>query len=143
MLLFLLLTACSRGVDCADRADDADCDGVPDDADRCSATPASKLVDRQGCSENEAAGCVILPELPADGARVKGAATITWSGTCELTLVQLSDDPSFPPARTRTVARTRAEQAQVEGTEAYWRLVGGLSGHSAGYSTEPRRIRWR
>lgn len=142
-LLLLLLTACSHGVDCADRADDIDCDGVPDDADRCADTPADTFADRQGCSENQAAGCVVLPESPEDGARFSGPATFTWSDTCDVVLIQLSDDASFPPASTRTAVRSRDERAELEGSERYWRLVGGLEGRSAGYATEPRRIRWR
>lgn len=143
LTLLWILAACNPGVDCAARADDADCDGVPDDADRCEATEPGSWSDRQGCSEAQTAGCVVLAEEPADGARLKGPVTFAWSDTCELVLLQLSDDPDFPPSGTRTALRSEAELAVVEGTERYWRLVGGMRGRSGSFATEPRRIHWR
>ena len=141
ILLILVLGACSRDV-CADRADDGDCDGVPDAWDRCLQSEAG-LVDRVGCTEGQAAGCHVLASSPEDGERVDGSARLRWSGDCEVYLVQLSDDPAFPPAATRTVARTRDLEATVAGEERYWRVQGGLSGSPAGASTEPRQLRWR
>ncbi|MCB9792483.1 MAG: hypothetical protein H6741_07110 [Alphaproteobacteria bacterium] len=142
LLPLLLLSACS-GDPCASREDDRDCDGVPDALDRCESTPQGALSDRQGCSEAQAAGCAVLLQGPDDGARVKGEATVRWSGDCEVYLVQLSDDEAFPAGATRTAARTTAFEARVRGEERYWRVVGGLEGRSAGAATPPRRIRWR
>lgn len=145
MVLTLLLLAsggCGGRDVCAERADDGDCDGVPDGWDRCLQSPEG-LVDREGCAPEEAAGCAVLLREPADGARVQAPARLQWTGTCEVYLVQLSDDPGFPAAATRTAARTGGLEAEVAGTERYWRVQGGLRGRSAGASTPGRRLRWR
>ncbi|MCB9793754.1 MAG: hypothetical protein H6741_13630 [Alphaproteobacteria bacterium] len=140
--LLTLLAACS-GDPCKDREDDLDCDGVPDALDRCAETPEGVRSDRLGCSETQAAGCAVLLAGPEDGARVEGPVSLRWSGSCEVYLVQLSDDPSFPAGATRTAARTEASEALVSGEERYWRVVGGLRGRSSGAESEARRIRWR
>lgn len=145
LLLIAALAGCGAKTLCEDRADDADCDGVPDASDRCGASVQGP-VDRVGCADNERAGCVVLAEEPADGARVKGEAQARWSGTCDVYLLQVSDDPDFPAGATRTVARTSAESATLTPSaaeERYWRVQGGVRGESASFSTPPRAIRWR
>ncbi|MEY3212639.1 MAG: hypothetical protein RIT28_3120 [Pseudomonadota bacterium] len=145
LLLIAALAGCGAKSHCEDRADDGDCDGVPDAADLCGATVLGP-VDRQGCADNERAGCVVLAETPEDGDRVKDAALARWSGTCDVYLLQVSDDPDFPPGATRTVARTTGVSATLTPSaaeEGYWRVQGGVRGETASFSTPPRKIRWR
>lgn len=146
MLAFLLLltTGCSEDTPpdwCIDRPGDADCDGTPDTEDQCDATPYNSLVDRRGCSENQAAGCNVTLSSPEDGERIKDDSIFRWQGNCEVYLLQFSDDPSFPLTATHTVARTNAKEVQAQAQGEWWRVVGGLKGSSAGKSTEARRIR--
>jgi hypothetical protein len=145
LLLIAALIGCGAKTLCDDRADDGDCDGVPDATDLCGAT-VQGLVDRRGCADNERAGCVVLAEEPTDGARAKDEAQARWSGTCDMYLLQVSDDPDFPPGATRTVARTSGEAATLTPSaaeEGYWRVQGGVRGETASFSTPPRKIRWR
>jgi hypothetical protein len=145
LLLLITLLGCGSRTLCEDRADDADCDGVPDAADQCGATVQGP-VDRRGCADNERAGCVVLAESPQDGARARDEALARWSGTCDVYLLQVSDDPSFPPGATRTLARTTGETATLTpgaAEERYWRVQGGLRGETASFSTPARQIRWR
>lgn len=144
-LLIAALVGCGAKSPCEDRVDDVDCDGVPDAADVCGATVLGP-VDRLGCADNERAGCVVLAETPADGERVKDKALARWSGTCDVYLLQVSDDPDFPPGATRTVARTSGVSATLTPgakEERYWRVQGGVRGETASFSTPPRTIRWR
>ncbi len=133
MLLLALAAACSGGgeLDCAQRADDADCDGVPDAADRCPNTAADQLTDRLGCSGTQAAGCSARLVAPEDGARPEGAALFRWESDCDISLLQFSDDPSFPAGATTTAARTHGIEAVVEAAGAYWRVQAGLHGSTA------------
>ena len=72
------------------------------------------------------------------------APRFRWSGSCEVWLLQFSEDPSFPAGATRTVVRTTDKQVEAEGSEGYWRVVGGNHGVSAGATSPPRQIgRWR
>jgi hypothetical protein len=139
-----LLAACSRGpAFCAERADDADCDGVPDAADRCPESEEGAWKDRLGCTEAQAAGCSTALLSPEDRDRVTGPALFRWEGDCEHYLLQLSDDPAFPAAATRTAVRTAATEATASGNERYWRVTGGLRGSSSGAASEARELRWR
>ncbi len=128
---------------CRDRADDADCDGVPDSSDRCVETPDGASTDRVGCSQNQAAGCAVEAIEPKTREKLEGDARFRWSGDCDVYLLQLSDDPAFPAGATRTALRTEASEVSASGDETWWRVVGGLDGASAGYSTPAREIRWR
>jgi len=86
----------------------------------------------------------VRPIEPEDGARLKAPARFRWTGDCDVWLLQFSDDPDFPAGATRTVVRTEASEVTAEGTEKYWRVVGGREGSSAGASTPPREVkRWR
>jgi hypothetical protein len=141
LLSILLLSAChGEPAWCRDRADDADCDGVPDAQDRCAETEAASLTDRVGCSENQAAGCTVALASPEDGA--SEVTAFRWTGTCDVYLLQFSDDPAFPPGSTRTAARSTALAVSASGTEKYWRVQGGRTGSSSGYSTAPRELGW-
>lgn len=145
MLLLVALLACRPSAEpawCVDRADDADCDGVPDATDQCPATDPEVLTDRLGCSERQTAGCIVTPVSPADGERPGEPARFRWSGDCHRYLLQFSDDPAFPAAGTRTAVRTEAQEVVATGEERYWRVVGGMDGRSTGFATDPREIRW-
>lgn len=144
LTILALVVACREGPSsvCADRVDDADCDGVPDPGDRCPRTGSGELTDRLGCSETEAAGCTVRLVSPGAGERVSAPTQFRWEGTCEVYLLQLSDDPAFPPAGTRTALRTEGLAAVADGTERYWRVVGGLRGSSAGAASPGWEVRW-
>ena len=146
--LFSLITllGCQEEVPefCLERADDIDCDGVPDDQDRCPASPMGDPTDRSGCTEGQAAGCSVTAVEPADNERLESPARFRWAGDCDVYLLQFSDDPSFPVAATRTGVRTTAIEVVAPGSEQYWRVVGGLQGSSAGALTPPREVRrWK
>lgn len=143
MLLWMLLACRPETAPeyCLERADDADCDGVPDGIDHCPATELEALTDRAGCSERQAAGCMVTPAFPADRAKWSEDLHFRWSGDCDVYLLQLSDDPDFPPGATRTALRTTAQEARVTGTERYWRVVGADDGHSVGWTTDVRELR--
>lgn len=143
LLLPLLLLACGKGGPpdwCEGRADDPDCDGVATELDRCPDTELGAFTDRVGCSENQAAACSVSLSTPEDGAKATGA--FRWSGTCDVYLLQFSEDPDFPPARTRTAARTTGQAVSATGTEKYWRVQGGRTGNSSGFSTPARTVKW-
>ncbi len=145
-LIPILLLACSPDPPeyCVDRADDADCDGVPDAWDQCNNTAWGDPADRVGCSEGQAAGCSVRLVEPDDGARLEAPARFRWSGDCEVYLLQFSDDPEFPAGATRTAVRTDVQEVTASGTESYWRVVGGMSGSSSGAHTPVREVkRWR
>ena len=142
-LLLLTLTTCAREPRpgyCLPRADDTDCDAVPDAWDLCPETAYDARTDPAGCSEGQAAGCTVSLASPEDGA----AATsfFRWTGTCDVYLLQFSDDPAFPAGDTRTAARVDGQAVSGTGTETYWRVSGGRNGSAAAYATPPRRIRW-
>ncbi len=143
----MLLAACGGEVSpeyCQGRADDPDCDGVPEDWDRCPETALGEATDRLGCSERQVAGCSVALLEPDDGARLSAPARFRWNGDCDIWLLQFSDDPSFPAGATRTAARTEAHQVDASGSETYWRVLGGMSGTSSGVASESRAIiRWR
>lgn len=144
--VLLFFVGCgSAGSDwCEERTDDGDCDGVPDDWDQCSETPADALTDSRGCSATQTAGCTVQALSPEEGAVLESPARFRWSGSCEVWLLQFSEDPSFPAGATRTVVRTTDKQVEAEGSEGYWRVVGGNHGVSAGATSPPRQIgRWR
>jgi hypothetical protein len=145
LLAGFVVSACERGQadHCVERADDYDCDGVPDAADFCPGTAQDVLTDRVGCSENQSAGCDVQALAPDDGARVTGPAAFRWLGDCEVYLLQFSDDPDFPPGATRTAARTTGQEHAVTADEMWWRVVGGNHGKSTGAHTEGRELRWR
>ena len=143
VLATLLLAACANGGQpkyCEGRADDPDCDGVPDALDRCAGTAFAVRTDPLGCAENQSANCSVALVTPEPGARAEGA--FRWTGDCDVYLLQFSDDEAFPAARTRTGARTIGLAVSATGTEKYWRVLGGQSGNSAGYATPPRDLKW-
>lgn len=144
-LVLFLIVGCGDGVPrwCDERADDADCDGVPDAADRCADSVLEAPVDRRGCTEAQAAGCTVVAAFPDDGAMVSGKPLFAWAGDCDVYRLELSDDPTFPPAATRTAARTGALEITTSGTERFWRVVGARTGGTSGAATEPREIAWQ
>ena len=143
VLLFGLSSGCSTGpAYCRARADDADCDGVPDAVDRCVDTPFGVAKDRLGCSDAQAAGCTVQATFPADGATVAGSPLFAWTGTCDVYLLEFSDDSTFPAGGTRTALRTTSTDVVSDGTERFWRVVGGLTGSSRQATTTPRALSW-
>jgi hypothetical protein len=130
---------------CADRADDVDCDGVPDSRDQCPGTEIGALKDARGCTENQRAGCGVLLKTPLEDEKLDRDLSVAfrWSGDCDVYLVQVSNDPEVAPAATRTVARVPELQATADVEEAYWRVVGAREDKSAGYATPARRLSWR
>jgi hypothetical protein len=146
LIALLLLPACKEELPewCLSRADDADCDGSPDAWDRCPESPFGDSTDRLGCTEGQAARCSISPVEPDNKAKLDSPATFRWAGDCDVYLLQFSDDPAFPPGGTRTALKTTGKEVSADGTEAYWRVVGGLTGSSSGAQTPPREIKkWR
>jgi len=147
LIAILLLPGCQKEEIpewCVDRADDADCDGTPDAWDRCAESPLGDPTDRMGCSEGQAARCAVSPVEPEDNEKLDTPTTFRWAGDCDVYLLQFSDDPAFPAGLTRTAVKTAGKEVTAEGTEAYWRVVGGLYGASAGAQTPPREIKkWR
>ncbi len=143
-LLLGLWAGCSTDpANCRGRADDADCDGVPDAVDRCPDTPVGVTKDRDGCSDAQAVGCTVQATFPGDGATVAGSPLFAWTGTCDVYLLQFSDDVTFPAGGTRTALRTTSTDVVSDGTERFWRVVGGLSGSSRQASSAPRGLSWR
>ena len=129
---------------CADRADDSDCDGVPTDWDQCPETVNGAPTDRLGCSEAQAAGCGVSLVEPDNKARLTAPARFRWSGDCDVWLLQMSNDPTFPAGATQTVVRTTDSEVLAEGSLDYWRVVGGKTGVSSGVESEVREVkRWR
>jgi hypothetical protein len=135
MALVLWLLACSPARDCS--AGDEDCDGVPDEADRC-AHSNGEPTDAGGCTDDQMAGCAVVADSPPDRSSVRGP--FAWHGTCDVYLLQFSDDATFPAGRTRTAARTTETTWTASSTERFWRVVGGRTGSSRGFTTEPREL---
>lgn len=144
-----LMSGCAPGLPefCADRDDDGDCDGVPDLYDQCPGTDFETLTDARGCSASERAGCSATLKTPVEREKLDPTRQVVfrWSGDCDLYLVQLSTTPAFLPGDTFTAARVVELQAQTDVRDdmPYWRVVGGLEGREAGYSTPAREIRWK
>jgi len=146
ILLSFFLMGCGDSLPeyCEARADDPDCDGVPDAWDQCPNSPIGDPTDRLGCSEGQAARCSVRPVEPDDNARLEAPARFRWTGDCDVWLLQFSDDPEFPAGATRTALHTEASEVTASGTEEYWRVVGGRDGSSAGATTPPRKVKkWR
>jgi hypothetical protein len=144
MALFaLVLISCTRGQEpCADRVDDDDCDGVPDAQDLCADSEAGSVKDGAGCSEAQTAGCKVALLAPEPHAVVQGEVLFRWEGDCDVYLLELANDERFPPATTRTVARTEGLEAAARGDERFFRVVGGRSGVSSGAVSEIRELEW-
>ncbi len=143
MWILAFLLSCGGPVDpCASRADDADCDGVPDANDLCAGSRGGDPTDGAGCTETQAAGCAVEAVSPTDGAVVDGQTLFQWSGNCDVYLLQFADDERFPPAATRTATRTQGTEAAESASERFWRVVGAKSGSSAGSYTVPRELEW-
>jgi hypothetical protein len=146
MALLLWLLACApAGRTCP--AGDADCDGVPDAADRCPGSNAEQAIaeptDAAGCTDDQMARCTVALDQPLHSASASGSATFAWHGTCDVYLLQFSDEPTFPAGRTRTEIRTAQRAWAGAGTERWWRVVGGRTGSSRGFTSEPREIHWQ
>ena len=146
MALLLWVLACAPATrQCP--AGDNDCDGVPDEADRCGASNAEQSIaeptDAAGCTDDQMARCTLALDQPMQGASESGPATFAWHGTCDVYLLQFSEDAAFPPGRTRTEVRTAAHAWTTTSTEPLWRVVGGRTGSSRAFTSEPREIRWR
>jgi hypothetical protein len=143
MALLLWLLACAPERTCAG---DEDCDGVPDVADRCAGSNFERAIaeptDAAGCTDDQMARCVAELDRPPSAASARGPTTFGWHGTCDVYLLQFSDDAAFPVARTRTEIRTAREEWTTTSTARWWRVVGGRTGSSRGFTTEPREIRW-
>ena len=145
MALLLWLLACApAGRTCP--AGDEDCDGVPDEADRCAGSnedqPVAEPTDAAGCTDDQMARCTVALDGPGHGASAFGSTTFVWHGTCDVYLLQFSDDATFPSGRTRTEIRTAQQAWVAASTERWWRVVGGRTGSSRGFTTEPREIWW-
>ena len=145
MALLLWLLACAPVRTCAG---DEDCDGVPDEADRCAESNEDQTkaepTDAAGCTDDQMARCTVALDAPPPGGMAAGGATsFAWQGTCDVYLLQFSDDATFPAGRTRTEIRTAERTWVATSTERWWRVVGGRTGSSRGFTTEPREIRWR
>jgi hypothetical protein len=144
MALLLWLLACAPARTCP--AGDEDCDGVPDEADRCAGSNDDQALaeptDAAGCTDDQMARCTVALDAPLPNGRVAGSATFEWHGTCDVYLLQFSDDENFAAGRTHTEIRTTKQTWVATGTERWWRVVGGRTGSSHGFTTEPREIRW-
>lgn len=143
ILWLAALTACSGGDPdfCAGRSDDADCDGVPDGADRCPNSATSQDTDRLGCTPSQAAGCSVRALAPEDGAAHQDTVLFRWETDCDVTLLQFSDDPEFPAGTTTTAVRTDATEVAAAPAGTWWRLEAGLLGASAGAVTPARSLK--
>jgi hypothetical protein len=97
--------------------------------------------DAVGCTEDQAAGCTVAIVQPEPGFVTEGETLFTWTGTCDVYLIQFAYDPSFPPGLTRSV-RTTVTEVALPGDERYWRVVGGKTGGSTGVATPAREINW-
>ena len=145
MALLLWLLACAPpGRTCPDG--DEDCDGVPDDADRCAGsneeTAVAEPTDAAGCTDDQMARCTVALDQPLHGTRAIGDTTFSWHGTCDVYLLQFSDEPTFLAGRTRTEIRTAEHAWTTTDAGRWWRVVGGRTGSSHGFTTDPREIRW-
>ena len=143
MALLLWLLACAPARTCP--VGDEDCDGVPDEADRCAGSNEDEAIaeptDAAGCTDDQMARCTVALDAPRPNARVRGSTTFEWHGTCDVYLLQFSDDETFPAGHTRTAIRTTEETWVGARTERWWRVVGGRTGGSRGFTTEPWEIR--
>jgi hypothetical protein len=144
MALLLWLLACGPARTCP--AGDQDCDGVPDEADLCAGSNEDQAIaeptDAAGCTDDQIARCTVALDSPGPDASAAGSTAFAWHGTCDVYLLQFSDDATFPAGRTRTEIRTTKQTWVATGTERWWRVVGGRMGSSHGFTTEPREIRW-
>ncbi len=142
MIALFYLLACGDPVPafCRERADDADCDGVPDAADLCPNSGLGALHDAVGCTDAQAAGCSVELLTPEDGVTIQGETRFAWLGTCDAYSLQFADDPAFPPGATRTAVNTAATEVISSGRERYWRVVGGQHGASMGFAAPPRLL---
>ena len=144
MALLLWLLACApAGRTCP--AGDEDCDGVPDEADRCAGSNQDQTIaeptDAAGCTDDQMARCTVALDAPPAHGTKAGSATFAWHGTCDVYLLQFSDDATFPAGRTRTEIRTAEQAWAATSSERWWRVVGGRTGSSHGFTTEPRELR--
>jgi hypothetical protein len=141
-LLWIGLISCSIGDPnwCADRDDDADCDGVPDAMDQCANSAADQPTDRSGCTATQAEGCGVRALAPLDGEKRLDDMVFRWETDCDVTLLQFSDDPDFPAGATTTIAKTTATEIAAQPAGEWWRLQSGLNGSSGGAVTPPRSL---
>ena len=142
-LALLALLSCGENDDpCLERADDADCDGVPNAVDECPDSPRGQTKDAVGCSEGQTAGCRVTVVAPGDEAVVSGEVLFRWAGNCDVYLLQFANDVSFPEAATRTAVRTTATEATATGDERFVRVVGGVLGGSSQAASDVRELEW-
>ncbi|MCK6527431.1 hypothetical protein L6R50_07655 [Myxococcota bacterium] len=148
LLAFLLAgpggcAAAVEGLPCAENYPDRDCDGVPDETDRCPGTPAGELHDAKGCTALQSASCVASPRFPEPSQEVDldgRDLELRWDGTCDGYVVYVSPDPGFAPASTVVLSRLTTPRAvlpyatwkehlaEVEGQPVHWQVRGGKEG---------------
>lgn len=125
---------------CAENYTDLDCDGVPDETDRCPGTPAGELHDAKGCTAAQSASCVASPRFPEPSQEVVldgRDLELRWDGTCDGYVVYVSPDPGFAPANTVVLSRLTRPRAVLpydtwreylaasEGQPIHWQVRGG------------------
>ncbi len=150
-----ILGGCNEGDSsvCGEEYTDADCDGVPNDRDRCAETPRESLHDAGGCAPTQVTTCVVSPRFPEADQEIDLEGLdlqFRWDGTCEGYVLYLSPDSTFPAARTVALARlsqpvalltheqwTQELREEGEGP-LYWQVRGGKEGRE--FVSETRRV---
>ncbi len=120
---------------------DADGDGVADERDLCPESAADTRTDPRGCTAQQASGCSVTLETPADGAAAgSDTVTFTFDGDCDGYRLYASDSAAFPPHRRHLLAdMISAGDVDVSiatlptpttGHTLYWAVEGSARGHS-------------
>lgn len=142
-MLLLVLLSCGDASSpmapdpCPGRADDADCDGVPDGRDLCPASPTG-FTDAAGCAEAQEAGCRVgeLRLSPLG----EGRWRLLWEGDCAAWVVQSSPDAAFLPGRSRMITRTSLGMAEVALPPGWVRVLGGQEGNARAAASAPQAV---
>jgi len=156
VLVACLAGGCSadeRVLPCAENYADADCDGVPDETDRCPGTSTGAPHDPSGCEPSQATACVASPEypLPDQAIGMDGRdLELRWDGTCDGYVVYLSPDAAFPAATTTVLSRVEGRSAVLsytrwnqdlsawDGETLWWQVRGSRDGRET--ASEPRAV---
>ena len=120
---------------------DADGDGVADERDLCPDSTADTMTDARGCTAQQASGCSVALEAPADGASAgSDTVTFTFDGDCDGYRLYASDTAAFPPHRRHLLAdMITAGDVDVSvatlptptaGNTLYWAVEGSARGHN-------------